>query len=53
MCGIAGFLDFSGEMNEGLLQRMVTSLDHRGPDDGGILLDRSNAFLSDLTFVPL
>lgn len=43
MCGIVGFLDFSGEMDEGLLQRMVTSLDHRGPDDRGILLDRSNA----------
>jgi len=43
MCGIAGFLDFSVGMDEGLLRRMVTSLDHRGPDDRGILLDRSNA----------
>ena len=40
MCGITGFLDFAGGMDEGLLRRMVTTLRHRGPDDKGVFVHR-------------
>lgn len=43
MCGIAGFLDFNRESSKNELQavtsRMVNTLVHRGPDDGGVWLD--------------
>jgi len=43
MCGIAGFLDFNRESSNNKLQtvtlRMVNTLTHRGPDDGGIWFD--------------
>ena len=42
MCGIAGFLDFSGGMDEGLLRQMAGTLRHRGPDDSGVLLQNVN-----------
>jgi len=42
MCGIAGFIDQSG-MQYGdwttTAQRMSDSIDHRGPDDGGVWID--------------
>ncbi len=37
MCGICGKIDFTGiPVDEALLQRMTSSLIHRGPDDAGI-----------------
>ena len=36
MCGIAGF---SGEFEQGLLDRMNAALAHRGPDDSGTFFD--------------
>lgn len=39
MCGIAGFLGHGGSGNRQILQRMVDSLRHRGPDDEGFYLD--------------
>ena len=35
MCGIAGFIDFKGRSNQEMLDSMVTTLNHRGPDDSG------------------
>src|SRR6056297_610358 len=42
MCGIAGFLDFSGlerSVAENRIRAMTGVLEHRGPDDDGIHLD--------------
>lgn len=36
MCGIGGFIDQSGELDEATLTRMQESLRHRGPDDRGL-----------------
>ena len=38
MCGIAGFIDTSGALDEATLKRMQVSLQHRGPDDRGLLI---------------
>ena len=36
MCGIAGYVNWSGEpVARDALQRMVAALRHRGPDDQG------------------
>jgi asparagine synthase (glutamine-hydrolysing) len=35
MCGIAGF---AGKGEREALERMITAIKHRGPDDGGVLL---------------
>jgi asparagine synthase (glutamine-hydrolysing) len=35
MCGIAGFIDFNNTSDRIVLQEMVQTLDHRGPDDFG------------------
>ena len=35
MCGIQGFFDRSGGGREGLLEKMGSSIQHRGPDDKG------------------
>jgi asparagine synthase (glutamine-hydrolysing) len=35
MCGIAGFVDFSDSSNHEVLNKMVSLLSHRGPDDIG------------------
>lgn len=44
MCGIAGFIDFTGGLDESTLRRMQGSLRHRGPDDQGhVLLTEGNA----------
>ena len=37
MCGIAGFTRLNGNPAEGLPQRLVKSLHHRGPDQHGVL----------------
>lgn len=40
MCGICGKLDFSGvKVNEGLVRRMTTLMEHRGPDDLGVYMN--------------
>ena len=42
MCGIAGFVDFSGQDPEAAkqrLERMTNVLYHRGPDDSGHVID--------------
>lgn len=35
MCGICGFIDYKGELNENDLNDMVKSINYRGPDDRG------------------
>lgn len=46
MCGIAGFFDpnarQSSEALERTASRMVETLRHRGPDDGGVWIDRAS-----------
>src|SRR5579884_1567150 len=40
MCGIAGFIDFSGGSNSlGVLKRMLDRIRHRGPDGHGVYQD--------------
>jgi len=46
MCGIAGFVDFSGKLGDATLRNMTATLDHRGPDDRGhSLVSSGNAVL--------
>lgn len=46
MCGIAGFIDFSGNSSKEILHQMVFSMRHRGPDDSGIkFFEGSNALV--------
>src|SRR6476646_3035889 len=42
MCGIAGFIDFSGKSGEEILCKMTDCLSHRGPDDSGYEIYRQN-----------
>ena len=35
MCGIVGFIDFKKKLSTELLDDLITSLLHRGPDDNG------------------
>jgi len=35
MCGICGFIDFKFQSNIEILTKMVSTLEHRGPDDKG------------------
>src|SRR5437867_7220654 len=40
MCGISGIYEHSGEpVDTGILQRMLESISHRGPDDDGAYVD--------------
>ena len=40
MCGIAGFVNRDGEpASEGLVRAMIATIEHRGPDDDGVLID--------------
>lgn len=44
MCGLSGFVDFTKESNIEILNKMVATLGHRGPDDsGGELYDSEYA----------
>lgn len=36
MCGITGYIDFSRKSSEEILNKMVATLHHRGPDDRGV-----------------
>ncbi|MBL0342420.1 MAG: hypothetical protein IPP71_16845 [Bacteroidetes bacterium] len=40
MCGIAGFIDFTGDSSLETLKKMTSSLAHRGPDDDGFEIRR-------------
>ena len=45
MCGLAGFYinqSYSSESSKELIQNMINTLDHRGPDDSGIWVDPNN-----------
>ena len=42
MCGIAGVIDISGNLNQELLEKMSEVIRHRGPDDKGIYYDKEN-----------
>ena len=39
MCGIAGKLSLSGQVEQSLLERMCAVIEHRGPDSRGLFLD--------------
>ena len=41
MCGICGVVSISGELTDGpaLVHSMMSSIEHRGPDDGGIFVN--------------
>src|SRR5688572_24124102 len=41
MCGVAGFWQRTGSLEESLLARMTSPLEHRGPDDHGSYFDAS------------
>lgn len=43
MCGIVGFRDPSGKTDYSILTAMRDTLTHRGPDDAGNYIDRSNS----------
>lgn len=40
MCGIAGVVDSSGNLNQNLLEKMSDVIKHRGPNDKGIFFDK-------------
>lgn len=42
MCGIAGFIDFNERIEGRALESMVNSLHHRGPDDNGSEIFKSD-----------
>jgi asparagine synthase (glutamine-hydrolysing) len=46
MCGITGYLDFNKERsrNQDIIVEMVQSMNHRGPDDLGVILKHENQF---------
>lgn len=43
MCGIAGYIDFSGLLDEPILRGMTDRLNHRGPDDCGVAIFEAGA----------
>lgn len=42
MCGIVGCYNFRGEVDYSTLIRMRDTLEHRGPDDSGVYIDKEN-----------
>ena len=36
MCGICGYIDYKGDIKDHILEKMVFSIRHRGPDDKGV-----------------
>lgn len=46
MCGICGFVDFKSGGNIDVLNKMVSTMHHRGPDDSG-----SEIYLSDIASI--
>jgi len=45
MCGIAGFVDEQGSLNQGHLSAMGLAMAHRGPDAEGIWFEKPAGFL--------
>ena len=45
MCGIAGLVDFNCNSTYESLAQMVNSMTHRGPDDHGFEVFRSDKFI--------
>jgi asparagine synthase (glutamine-hydrolysing) len=39
MCGICGFVKNNGKIESGIIEGMLTPLEHRGPDDQGVFQD--------------
>lgn len=37
MCGITGYIDFNKKTGRGIVEKMIATLNHRGPDDYGAL----------------
>ncbi len=37
MCGICGYIDYKGNIEDRVLENMVHSIRHRGPDDNGLV----------------
>lgn len=44
MCGIAGYIDLNQPAKEGLVNKMLTRIQHRGPDECGIYIDKNLGF---------
>lgn len=44
MCGIAGFIDFNGNSNQNMLNTMLSSLIHRGPNGEGFYHNTEDNF---------
>ena len=44
MCGIAGYFDRSNKASETVLNRMLTRINHRGPDECGIYINNNVGF---------
>ena len=44
MCGITGVIDFNKQSSKGILEAMINSLDHRGPDGSGVDLHSESEF---------
>ena len=44
MCGLAGFIDFSANLDRDILLKMTDSLSHRGPDASGYFFDTTNRY---------
>lgn len=44
MCGIAGFIDFSSNSSQPVLEQMTHSLEHRGPDGFGTDFQQTSSY---------
>jgi asparagine synthase (glutamine-hydrolysing) len=42
MCGIAGILSLNQKVDSSSIQKMIATLNHRGPDGEGVWLDKTN-----------
>jgi len=43
MCGITGYVDFNQQPQKPIVSKMLQTIFHRGPDQGGIYLDKNVA----------
>lgn len=44
MCGITGFIDFHSNSSESVLQNMLATMHHRGPDGNGVFYEQNDNF---------
>jgi asparagine synthase (glutamine-hydrolysing) len=42
MCGIVGYIDYTKNSTRSILEGMVSTLKHRGPDDSGVIIFSTN-----------